>query len=104
MGPEKPRKRGEKGNDIRQLAMLSVVPAMMVVAPFVGFFIGDWADGKFGTEPFLAILGLILGFASAGKEINDIDFSEQVTFYKTTAASLGKLKTSNVSEHWQIIP
>lgn len=62
-------KRGEKGNDMRQLALLSVIPAMMVVAPFVGFFIGNWADGKFGTEPFLAILGLILGFAAAGKEI-----------------------------------
>ena len=69
MSPERPRKRGEKGNDIRQLALLSVIPALMVVAPFVGFFIGNWADGKFGTEPFLAILGLILGFAAAGKEI-----------------------------------
>ena len=69
LSPERPRKRGEKGNDIRQLALLSVIPALMVVAPFVGFFIGNWADGKFGTEPFLAILGLILGFAAAGKEI-----------------------------------
>ena len=64
-----PINRGGKGKDVRQLALLSVVPAIMVVAPFVGFFIGDWADGKFGTEPFLTILGLILGFASAGKEI-----------------------------------
>ena len=64
-----PINRGGKGKDLRQLALLSVVPAIMVVAPFVGFFIGDWADGKFGTEPFLTILGLILGFASAGKEI-----------------------------------
>ena len=69
MSPNKPHKRGEKGKGLRQLALLSVIPAMMVVAPLVGFFIGDWADGKFGTEPFLTILGLILGFASAGKEI-----------------------------------
>jgi len=69
MSPWRPNKRGEKGKDLRQLALLSVIPAMMVVAPLVGFFIGSWADGKFGTEPFLTILGLILGFASAGKEI-----------------------------------
>jgi len=71
MSPEKPHSHNkrEKGKDLRQLALLSVVPAMMVVAPLVGFFIGDWADGKLGTEPFLTILGLILGFASAGKEI-----------------------------------
>ena len=55
---------------MRQLALLSVVPAMLIVAPFVGFFIGSWADGKFGTEPFLTILGLLLGFLSAGKEIH----------------------------------
>ena len=69
MSPWRADKRGEKGKNLRQLALLSVIPAMMVVAPLVGFFIGDWADGKFGTEPFLTILGLILGFASAGKEI-----------------------------------
>ena len=71
MSPEKPHthNRGGKGKDLRQLALLSVIPALMIVAPLVGFFIGNWADGKFGTEPFLTILGLILGFASAGKEI-----------------------------------
>ena len=71
MSPKKPHthNRGGKGKDLRQLALLSVIPALMVVAPLVGFFIGSWADEKFGTEPFLTILGLILGFASAGKEI-----------------------------------
>ena len=69
MSPWRTNKRGEKGKNLRQLALLSVIPAIMVVAPLVGFFIGDWADGKFGTEPFLTILGLILGFASAGREI-----------------------------------
>ena len=69
MSPNLPGGRGKKGIDMRQLALLSVIPALMVVAPLVGFFIGNWADGKFGTEPFLTILGLILGFASAGKEI-----------------------------------
>jgi len=69
LSPQKPHNRGEKGKDLRQLALLSVIPAMLVVAPFVGFFIGSWADEKFGTEPFLTILGLILGFAAAGKEI-----------------------------------
>jgi len=69
LSPNLPGGRGKKGLDMRQLGLLSVVPAMLIVAPFVGFFIGDWADGKLGTEPFLAITGLILGFLSAGKEI-----------------------------------
>ncbi len=70
MSPDLPGGRGKKGIDMRQLALLSVVPAMLIVAPFVGFFIGSWVDGKLGTEPFLAITGLILGFVSAGKEIH----------------------------------
>ena len=69
MSPERPYNKGKKGRDMRLIALYSVVPGLLIVAPLVGFFIGDWADGKLGTEPFLAIAGLILGFASAGKEI-----------------------------------
>ena len=29
----------------------------------VGFlFIGNWLDGKYGTSPWLAVIGLIVGF------------------------------------------
>jgi ATP synthase protein I len=35
----------------------------------VGFFFGRWLDQKLGTEPFLLVLFLILGFAASGKEI-----------------------------------
>jgi len=52
-----------------QIAILGTVPAIMVAAPAVGFFAGRWADGRLHTEPFLTILGVMLGFAAAGKEI-----------------------------------
>ena len=69
MSPQKPYNRGEKGKDLRQIALLSAVPAILIAAPLAGFFIGRWADEKFETEPFLTIVGLILGFAAAGREI-----------------------------------
>jgi len=66
LGPEE---QGEKGKAVRQLALLTAIPAILVVAPLVGFFIGKWADGKTETAPLLSILGLIIGFAAAGIEI-----------------------------------
>ncbi len=35
----------------------------------MGFFIGKWADQKLHTEPYLLIVGVILGFGAAGVEI-----------------------------------
>jgi len=69
MGLLKPDQKGDKGQTARQLALLAAIPAILVVAPLVGFFIGDWMDGKTKTAPLLTILGLILGFVAAAKEI-----------------------------------
>lgn len=33
----------------------------IVVSVLGGFFLGQWLDGKFGTEPWLMMLGSILG-------------------------------------------
>lgn len=69
MGLLKPDEKGEKGNAVRQLALLTAIPAILVVSPLVGFFIGEWADKKAETDPLFTILGLIFGFVAAGKEI-----------------------------------
>ena len=60
---------GQKDRDYRQISLLAAVPAILVVAPLVGFFIGRWADGKLETDPYLMITGLVLGFITAGREI-----------------------------------
>lgn len=62
-----PNDKGD--NDYRVMALLGVVPAILIAAPLVGFFGGEWADERFGTDPYLKILGIVLGFASAGREI-----------------------------------
>jgi len=69
MGLLKPDQKGEKGKATRQLALLTAIPAILIVAPLVGFFIGDWVDAKAETAPLFTILGLILGFAAAALEI-----------------------------------
>jgi len=45
------------------------VPALLAASILVGFFIGQWADKKLGTEPWLLIVGLVLGMATAGREL-----------------------------------
>ena len=52
-----------------QFSLLAAVPAVLVGGPLIGYFAGNWADGKLGTEPYLMILGVILGFGAAGIEI-----------------------------------
>lgn len=64
--------RKKEDRTYAQIALLGAVPAIMVAAPAVGFFAGRWADGRFHTEPYLTILGVILGFVAAGKEIYNL--------------------------------
>ncbi len=60
---------GKKDRSYAQISLLAAVPAILVAAPLVGFFVGRWADQKLGTEPYLVIGGIVLGFVAAGREI-----------------------------------
>ena len=64
-----PGKKEGDHTDYRQISLLALVPAILLAAPLVGFFIGQWLDKKFETEPLLMTIGVILGFGSAGIEI-----------------------------------
>ena len=58
--------------NIRQLGLLAAIPALMVIAPLIGFFGGQFLDQKLHSDPWGQILGLILGFAAAVREIRGI--------------------------------
>ena len=64
-----PKRNGKSGRDFRQISLLAVVPGILLAAPLIGFFGGQWLDSKLGTEPYLMIAGVFLGFAAAGLEI-----------------------------------
>ncbi len=59
----------DKYSGYRQLAVATMIPIILVVAPLIGYYFGGWVDGKLGTGSVFAIIGLALGFASAAKEI-----------------------------------
>ncbi|MBI5869295.1 MAG: AtpZ/AtpI family protein, partial [candidate division Zixibacteria bacterium] len=37
--------------------------------PLIGYFFGQWLAGRFGTDPWLMVLFIVLGFIAAGKEV-----------------------------------
>ncbi|MCK5406207.1 MAG: AtpZ/AtpI family protein [Candidatus Krumholzibacteria bacterium] len=54
---------------IRRAGLLTTVPALLAVSPIIGYFIGRFLDGKLGTEPYLSIVFLILGFISGAMQV-----------------------------------
>ena len=66
MAPEPGKKTPYEG--LRSAGLLLTIPTLLIVAPLVGFFLGSWLDGRFGTGPWLGIAGLVVGFAAAGRE------------------------------------
>ena len=53
---------------LRSAGLLLTIPTLLIVAPLVGFFLGNWLDTRFGWSPWLKIAGLVLGFFAAGRE------------------------------------
>ena len=67
-----PSPNKKKGNSFAQISLLAAVPAILVAAPLIGLFAGKWLDSKFGTDPYLMIGGLVLGFIAAAREIMNL--------------------------------
>ena len=57
------------GRDFRTVGRAGAVGTELVVATLIGFFGGRWLDGKLGTEPWLALVGLLLGVAAGSKTL-----------------------------------
>lgn len=46
---------------MRAMALASTIGLSLVVPPVLGYFAGRWLDGRFKTEPYLSIVGLLVG-------------------------------------------
>ncbi|MBI3804768.1 MAG: AtpZ/AtpI family protein [Nitrospirae bacterium] len=62
----------DKDAQRRQVIVLTAIPMVLVAGPLVGFLIGNYLDGKFGTGPWLMILFLILGGAASVKQVKQL--------------------------------
>ncbi len=50
---------------MRVVGALAGIPTTMAAGAVVGFLIGRWLDGRFGTDPWLQLIFLFLGFAAS---------------------------------------
>ncbi len=56
------------GGGLRTAGMLLAIPTLLIVSPLVGFFLGGWLDRLLHTSPWLALVGLVLGFVAGARE------------------------------------
>ncbi len=68
----KPGSEEKKRRDLRQLGAFAAIPGLLLAGPLVGYVVGWWLDGKFGTSPYLAALGVLMGIAASGIEIFEL--------------------------------
>jgi F0F1-type ATP synthase assembly protein I len=54
---------------LRSAGLLLAIPALLIVSPLVGLFLGMAVDRWLKTGPAFAAVGVVLGFATAGREI-----------------------------------
>jgi ATP synthase protein I len=63
-----PDKEPNKVNAWRQIGVLSSIPFILGGAPAAGFFLGNFLDKKFRTEPWLTCIFIALGFVAGVRE------------------------------------
>jgi len=54
---------------MRELAYYSSIGLSMALSIFIGLGIGVWLDGKWGSSPWLTLIGLGLGIAAGYRNI-----------------------------------
>ena len=68
----------KKSTGWRQIGLLTSIPFILALAPFVGYFLGNLLDQKFRTQPWLSYVFLGLGFVAGVREsIEIVKMSQQ---------------------------
>jgi F0F1-type ATP synthase assembly protein I len=53
---------------LRSAGLLLAIPALLIVSPLVGLFVGMALDRWLKTGRIFTAIGIVLGFATAGRE------------------------------------
>ena len=54
---------------LRQISLLTAIPALLVLGPLLGLWVGRYLDRRLDTEPYMLVLFVVLGFVASGREI-----------------------------------
>lgn len=64
-----PPQKDRRSAGLRSAGLLLAVPTLLIVSPLLGAFLGNLLDRRLGNWHWFAGLGMVLGFAAAGREI-----------------------------------
>ena len=78
----------ERGKQIKVFARVGALGIELAASTVIGLLGGRWLDGKLGTEPWLSIVGLILGVVAGFRSL-----------YQTAKSQNRKLSETG-SEAW----
>jgi len=53
---------------LRQISLLTAIPALLVLGPLLGLWVGRYLDRRLDTEPYMLVLFVVLGFVASGRE------------------------------------
>lgn len=53
----------------RQAGQFGFIGIEFGVATAIGFFVGEWLDGKLDTKPWLSLIFALLGIAAASRDL-----------------------------------
>lgn len=53
---------------LRQIALLTAIPTLLLLGPLIGWWFGSYLDRRWGTDPWMMVLFIVLGFVASGRE------------------------------------
>lgn len=53
---------------IHQVGLLTMIPAMLLAGPVIGFLIGNYIDKRFETAPWFMVVFVGLGFVASVRQ------------------------------------
>ena len=57
------------GKLVRQIGVVTTIPMILVAGPLVGYWIDQWGDSRFGTDPWGKTIVALLGFVASLKQV-----------------------------------
>lgn len=60
--------KGDRFAGYRQVSLLTAIPMLLVLGPIIGWWVGQYLDRRWDTEPWLMVVLIVLGFVASGRE------------------------------------
>ena len=64
MDSDRGSEKRNKARLARQIGIYTTLPFLMAACPLVGGYLGHLADGRFGSAPWLTLVGAFLGLGA----------------------------------------